>query len=197
MEAAETLYGITDGEAGRVEGGVGPVAAKPPASAAAMELTLEVGGAIAARRSARSAPACWWRVVGDRPRRPRSSRRRETSPGRRPRVRALARALAARREAFASGSTARSARRRARGHAGRARRGVSIAADVGARTSAELRERIRGRGVPVEPSALRARCAASCSTLLPGRARCRSPSRRPWVVLVTGVNGVGRDDDDR
>jgi hypothetical protein len=66
-----------------------------------------------------------------------------------------------------------------------------IAADVGARTSAELLERIRGRGVSVEPSALRGALRGELLDALRDGGAV-SPSRRPWVVLVTGVNGVGK-----
>jgi fused signal recognition particle receptor len=54
-----------------------------------------------------------------------------------------------------------------------------------------LLERIRGRGVSVEPSALRGALRGELLDALRDGGAI-SPSRRPWVVLVTGVNGVGK-----
>jgi fused signal recognition particle receptor len=66
-----------------------------------------------------------------------------------------------------------------------------IAADVGARTSANLLDHIKERGVAPGPEALREALRGELvETLRDGGPV--APGGRPWVVLVTGVNGVGK-----
>jgi len=67
-----------------------------------------------------------------------------------------------------------------------------VSADVGVRTTAVLLERVRQRvsrgGDPAEVRlALREEMVAMLDAPAPS-----APSARPWVVLVTGVNGVGK-----
>ena len=67
-----------------------------------------------------------------------------------------------------------------------------VAADVGVRTAAELIARVRSRvGRPADRDelrrALRAELVAALGTEAPPVL-----DRHPWVVLVTGVNGVGK-----
>jgi fused signal recognition particle receptor len=67
-----------------------------------------------------------------------------------------------------------------------------VAADVGARTAAELIGRVGARlGRAAEPRALRAALRAELAAALASDAT-PAPAARPWVVLVTGVNGVGK-----
>jgi fused signal recognition particle receptor len=67
-----------------------------------------------------------------------------------------------------------------------------VAADVGVRTAAEVVTRVRA-GVPRDATsdALRAAVRRELAALLDGEP-ARPPGQRPWVVLVTGVNGVGK-----
>jgi fused signal recognition particle receptor len=69
---------------------------------------------------------------------------------------------------------------------------VLVGADVGVRTTSSLLDAIRGRLAPdASPAAVRSALeqevrAAVASPPPP------EPSARPWVILVTGVNGVGK-----
>ena len=66
-----------------------------------------------------------------------------------------------------------------------------VAADVGVRTSAELIARLRNRAVPAGGTEMRRALRDEIVTLLEG-GDVPVPSARPWVVLVLGVNGVGK-----
>jgi fused signal recognition particle receptor len=67
-----------------------------------------------------------------------------------------------------------------------------LGADVGTPTTARLLERLRTRfGVTFTPDALRAGLREELRAAL-GTCAAGTPSARPWVVLVTGVNGVGK-----
>ena len=63
-----------------------------------------------------------------------------------------------------------------------------VAADVGVRTSAELVSRVRTR---VGGAEIRQALQEEMEAIL-GVVEEPTPSARPWVVLVTGVNGVGK-----
>ena len=63
-----------------------------------------------------------------------------------------------------------------------------VAADVGVRTSAELVARVRTR---VGGAEIRQALQEEMEAIL-GVVEEPTPSARPWVVLVTGVNGVGK-----
>jgi fused signal recognition particle receptor len=63
-----------------------------------------------------------------------------------------------------------------------------VAADVGVRTSAELVARVRTRGGGAE---IRRALQEQMEAVL-GVAAEPTPSVRPWVILATGVNGVGK-----
>jgi fused signal recognition particle receptor len=67
-----------------------------------------------------------------------------------------------------------------------------ITADVGVRTAAELRERVRTR-VPTGAGSedIRRVLGEELESVLASRLP-EEPTARPWVILVTGVNGVGK-----
>ena len=70
---------------------------------------------------------------------------------------------------------------------------VLVSADVGARVSSELVQGLRpriGRGAG-DAMALREALRAELETLL-GGPPAPTPQAQPWVVLVAGVNGVGK-----
>jgi fused signal recognition particle receptor len=67
-----------------------------------------------------------------------------------------------------------------------------IAADVGARTSATIVGRVRERvGRSSDRAVVRAALGEAIRGVLPA-AGVPVPRVRPWVILVTGVNGVGK-----
>jgi fused signal recognition particle receptor len=67
-----------------------------------------------------------------------------------------------------------------------------LGADVGLPTTTRVLDRLRGRlGDGADAVALRAGLRAELLAALAGGGPVE-PSRRPWVVLVTGVNGVGK-----
>src|SRR6185436_289350 len=67
-----------------------------------------------------------------------------------------------------------------------------VAADVGVRTAADLVERVRGRlGAPADGSAVRHALREEIGALLSRPVPVASHDR-PYVILVTGVNGVGK-----
>jgi fused signal recognition particle receptor len=67
-----------------------------------------------------------------------------------------------------------------------------IGADVGVKTTAELLEGIRARvGGDVEGSAIREALRESVEAMLPAD-EPPAVTAHPWVILVTGVNGVGK-----
>jgi fused signal recognition particle receptor len=66
-----------------------------------------------------------------------------------------------------------------------------IAADVGARVSRELVERVRRRGADATPAALQQALREEIVAVLEAPPP-PEPTARPWVILVTGVNGVGK-----
>lgn len=67
-----------------------------------------------------------------------------------------------------------------------------VAADVGMKTTGVLLARVRDRlGGSTDPAAVRAALTAEIADLL-GAPPAPAPAGRPWVVLVTGVNGVGK-----
>jgi len=69
---------------------------------------------------------------------------------------------------------------------------VLVAADVGVRTAQELVARMRLRsGPPADPMALCRVLREEIEALLKAEPP-PAPTARPWVVLVTGVNGVGK-----
>jgi len=69
---------------------------------------------------------------------------------------------------------------------------VLVGADVGVRTSAALLEPLRERlGKDASPEAVRSALEESLDDVLAGPPP-PEPSSRPWVILVTGVNGVGK-----
>jgi fused signal recognition particle receptor len=69
---------------------------------------------------------------------------------------------------------------------------VLVAGDVGTTTAAMLVRRVRDRlGARAEPAAIRAALAGEMEALLAAEPAA-APAARPWVVLVTGVNGVGK-----
>lgn len=70
---------------------------------------------------------------------------------------------------------------------------VLVSADVGARVSGELIQGLRpriGRGA-ADPATLREALRAELEALLAGPS-APTPQARPWIVLVAGVNGVGK-----
>src|SRR5215470_15031037 len=84
------------------------------------------------------------------------------------------------------------------GRAGDDRRGALLAleealvgADVGVRTAAALAERVRARAGAGDPAALRGALREEIEAALAAE-EPRLPSGRPWVILVVGVNGVGK-----
>jgi fused signal recognition particle receptor len=69
---------------------------------------------------------------------------------------------------------------------------VLVRADVGVRTSAALLQPLRDQlGKDASPDAVRSALERSLDHMLAGPPP-PEPSRRPWVILVTGVNGVGK-----
>jgi fused signal recognition particle receptor len=67
-----------------------------------------------------------------------------------------------------------------------------VSADVGVRTSAELVGRVRARvGRSATGDEVRRALETEIETIL-GDAPEPPPASRPWVILVTGVNGVGK-----
>ena len=67
-----------------------------------------------------------------------------------------------------------------------------VAADVGVRVSAELVARVRARaGSGSRPADIRRALREEIESVL-GGGDAPVPDVRPWVVLVTGVNGVGK-----
>jgi fused signal recognition particle receptor len=67
-----------------------------------------------------------------------------------------------------------------------------VSADVGVRTAAELVERVRGRvGGASDPERVRGALRDEIESLL-ATDPAPAPAARPWVVLVLGVNGVGK-----
>jgi len=67
-----------------------------------------------------------------------------------------------------------------------------VAADLGTRTSADLVARVRARvGRAASGAEIRQALEEEMEAAL-GGAPEPTPSARPWVVLVTGVNGVGK-----
>jgi fused signal recognition particle receptor len=69
---------------------------------------------------------------------------------------------------------------------------VLVGADVGVRTSAALLQPLRDRlGKDASPDAVRSALEESLDDMLAGPPP-PEPSTRPWVILVTGVNGVGK-----
>src|SRR5262245_64318341 len=67
-----------------------------------------------------------------------------------------------------------------------------IAVDVGGETAAALVERVRVRvGGRTERAAVEAALREELEVVLAGTGTPQ-PRGRPWVVLVTGVNGVGK-----
>jgi fused signal recognition particle receptor len=67
-----------------------------------------------------------------------------------------------------------------------------VAADVGVRTAAELVERVRARVSPrADEGELRQALRDELRAVIPA-APPPEPTTRPWVILVTGVNGVGK-----
>ncbi len=67
-----------------------------------------------------------------------------------------------------------------------------IGADVGARTSATLLEQLRTRvGRETAGEGLRTELRADILELVKGGGAI-APAAKPWVILVTGVNGVGK-----
>jgi fused signal recognition particle receptor len=67
-----------------------------------------------------------------------------------------------------------------------------IGADVGVRTTDALLEPLRAQaGVDPSPAALRTTLRDTLQAMLAAPAAAE-PSVRPWVILVTGINGVGK-----
>jgi len=67
-----------------------------------------------------------------------------------------------------------------------------VAADVGVRTAGELVARVRGRvGRGGDAGGIRAAVRDEVAAIL-GADSPPAPTARPWVVLVLGVNGVGK-----
>jgi fused signal recognition particle receptor len=66
-----------------------------------------------------------------------------------------------------------------------------LSADVGARTTAALLERVRAAGVDEDPAAIRRTLRNELVRML-GSVEGGDVGASPWVVLVTGVNGVGK-----
>jgi fused signal recognition particle receptor len=68
---------------------------------------------------------------------------------------------------------------------------VLVSADVGSRVSAELVDRVRRRAGDATPARLRDVLREEITSLLDAPPP-PEPSARPWVILVMGVNGVGK-----
>jgi fused signal recognition particle receptor len=68
---------------------------------------------------------------------------------------------------------------------------VLIGADVGMGTTRALLEPLRGLGAAAPPDEVRAQLVSTMERVVacPPRAE---PDAKPWVILVTGVNGVGK-----
>src|SRR5439155_4229550 len=67
-----------------------------------------------------------------------------------------------------------------------------VAADVGMRTTATLLDRLRQRvGRSTEPAEVRRALREEMVAMLDAPPS-PAPTGRPWVILVTGVNGVGK-----
>ncbi|HLK12054.1 MAG TPA: signal recognition particle-docking protein FtsY [Candidatus Binatia bacterium] len=67
-----------------------------------------------------------------------------------------------------------------------------VAADVGTATATMLLRQVRSRlGQRADAAAIRAALAAEMEVLLAAEPP-PEPTARPWVILVTGVNGVGK-----
>src|SRR5439155_291112 len=73
------------------------------------------------------------------------------------------------------------------------RAGISkVVADVGMRTTATLLDRLRQRvGRSTEPAEVRRALREEMVAMLDAPPP-PAPTGRPWVILVTGVNGVGK-----
>jgi fused signal recognition particle receptor len=69
---------------------------------------------------------------------------------------------------------------------------VLVSADVGVRVAGELMAGLRARlGRGADPSTVRAALQAELEALLAGGG-AMAPQASPWVILVAGVNGVGK-----
>src|SRR5262245_31596741 len=68
---------------------------------------------------------------------------------------------------------------------------VLIGADVGVSTTGALLEPLRSLGSDAAPATVRGAVADAMSTMLEAPP-APTPSSAPWVILVTGVNGVGK-----
>jgi fused signal recognition particle receptor len=68
---------------------------------------------------------------------------------------------------------------------------VLIAADVGVGTTQALLEPLRALGADAPPGEVRAQLAGTMERLVASPPPLE-PGARPWVILVTGVNGVGK-----
>src|SRR5262245_50706604 len=68
---------------------------------------------------------------------------------------------------------------------------VLIGADVGVSTTGALLEPLRSLGADATPTTVRSALAEAMRTMLEAPP-APSPSSAPWVILVTGVNGVGK-----
>src|SRR5262245_43969871 len=68
---------------------------------------------------------------------------------------------------------------------------VLIGADVGVATTGALLAPLRSLGTDAAPATVRAALAESMRTMLEAPPAA-VPSPAPWVILVTGVNGVGK-----
>ena len=67
-----------------------------------------------------------------------------------------------------------------------------LAADVGARTTQLLLDRVRANSGPVSDPATLQQCLRSEVLGMLDQPVAGEPSVTPWVILVTGVNGVGK-----
>src|SRR6185503_14839737 len=67
-----------------------------------------------------------------------------------------------------------------------------LAADVGARTTQLLLDRVRTNSGPVSDPATLQQCLRSEVLGMLDQPVAGEPSVTPWVILVTGVNGVGK-----
>ncbi len=68
---------------------------------------------------------------------------------------------------------------------------VLIGADVGVATTKATLESLRSLGPDASPMAVRGALSSTLRTMLASPPP-PAPSARPWVILVTGVNGVGK-----
>jgi fused signal recognition particle receptor len=68
---------------------------------------------------------------------------------------------------------------------------VLIGADVGVSTTGALLEPLRSLGTDAPPAAVRSALAEAMRTMLEAPP-APIPGSAPWVILVTGVNGVGK-----